>query len=129
MGEATERIPKPMIPIGDRPILWHIMRYYAAWGHNDFILCLGYKGEVVKEYFLNYNEALSNDFVLIATAAGARSSSCRSDIDDWRITFVDTGLQRDDRRAAEGGRARTSATTRCSSRPTATGSPTRRSTT
>ena len=64
MGEATQRIPKPMIAIGGRPILWHIMRYYARWGHDDFILCLGYKGEVVKEYFLTYNEALFNDFVL-----------------------------------------------------------------
>ena len=53
-----------MIEIGGRPILWHIMRYYAAWGHDDFILCLGYKGEVVKEYFLYYNGALLNDFVL-----------------------------------------------------------------
>ena len=64
MGEETQRIPKPMIEIGGRPILWHIMRYYAAWGHNEFILCLGYKGEVVKEYFLSYNGALFNDFVL-----------------------------------------------------------------
>jgi glucose-1-phosphate cytidylyltransferase len=63
MGEATQSIPKPMIPIGGRPILWHIMKYYAAWGHRDFILCLGYKAEVVKEFFLTYNEALANDFV------------------------------------------------------------------
>jgi glucose-1-phosphate cytidylyltransferase len=64
MGGATRRIPKPMIPVGGRPILWHIMQWYASWRFDDFILCLGYKAEAVKEYFLNYNEALSNDFVL-----------------------------------------------------------------
>ena len=64
MGETSARIPKPMIPIGDKPILWHIMNYYATFGVTEFILCLGYKAEVVKEYFLGYNEALSNDFVL-----------------------------------------------------------------
>ena len=69
MGEETQRIPKPMIPIGNRPILWEIMRYYASWGHNEFVLCLGYKGDVIREYFLNYNEALFNDFV--------RGSRCR----------------------------------------------------
>ena len=53
-----------MIHVGERPILWHIMKYYASWGHKEFILCLGYKAESIKEYFLSYNEALSNDFVL-----------------------------------------------------------------
>lgn len=91
MGEATQRIPKPMITIGGRPILWHIMRYYASWGHTEFILCLGYKGEAVKEYFLTYNEALANDFVL--SQGGTKIDLLRSDIDDWKITFVDTGMQ------------------------------------
>ena len=59
MGEETQRIPKPMIPVGNRPILWHIMKWYASWGHEDFVLCLGYKADSIKEYFLNYNEALS----------------------------------------------------------------------
>ena len=72
MGEETQRIPKPMIRIGDRPILWHIMRYYASWGHNEFILCLGYRSEVVKEYFLNHDEALTNDFVLEGNGRGAQ---------------------------------------------------------
>ena len=72
MGEETQRIPKPMIRIGNRPILWHIMRYYAAWGHTEFMLCLGYKGDVIKEYFLSYNEALFNDFVLDGYGADAR---------------------------------------------------------
>ena len=76
MGEETRRIPKPMIEIGGKPILWHIMRYYSMWGHDDFILCLGYKGDVVKQFFLSYNGALLNDFVLDHDAATERRSSC-----------------------------------------------------
>ena len=91
MGEATQRIPKPMIEVGGRPILWHIMKWYASWGFDDFILCLGYKAEVVKEYFLNYNEALSNDFVL--SNGGREVRLLGSDISDWRITFCDTGAR------------------------------------
>ncbi len=91
MGEATQRIPKPMIPVGTQPILWHIMKWYAQWGHADFILCLGYRGEIVKEYFLGYNEAFGNDFVL--TNGGREVELLGSDISDWRITFVDTGTQ------------------------------------
>jgi glucose-1-phosphate cytidylyltransferase len=91
MGEATQRIPKPMIQIGGRPILWHIMKYYASWGHNDFVLCLGYKAEAIKEFFLTYNEALANDFVLSAGGTGVHL--LRTDIDEWTITFVDTGMQ------------------------------------
>ena len=60
----SEEIPKPMISVGYRPILWHVMRYYSHWGYRDFLLCLGYKADAVKSYFLRYNEALSNDFVL-----------------------------------------------------------------
>jgi glucose-1-phosphate cytidylyltransferase len=92
MGEETRTIPKPMIPIGGRPILWHIMRYYANWGHNEFILCLGYKSEVIKQYFLSYNEALFNDFVLEQNGAGTRLELLTRDLGDWRITFVDTGV-------------------------------------
>jgi glucose-1-phosphate cytidylyltransferase len=91
MGESTTRVPKPMITIGDRPILWHIMKYYASFGYRNFVLCLGYKGEVIKQFFLDYNEALSNDFVL--TGGGTRIELISSDIHDWSITFVDTGLQ------------------------------------
>ena len=91
MGETSARIPKPMITIGDKPILWHIMSYYASFGITDFILCLGYKAEVIKEYFLNYNEALSNDFVL---RDGGRSIELFGrDIHHWSITFIDTGLR------------------------------------
>jgi glucose-1-phosphate cytidylyltransferase len=85
-----------MVPIGYRPILWHVMRYYAHFGHKDFVLCLGYKADVVKEYFLNYNEALSNDFVLDGNGHDGGPSSrvelLSTDIHDWRITFADTGL-------------------------------------
>jgi glucose-1-phosphate cytidylyltransferase len=91
LREYSDAIPKPMIPIGVRPILWHVMRYYAHFGHQDFILCLGYRADVVKRYFLEYNEALSNDFVM---AEGGRSLELlRTDIQDWRITFADTGVQ------------------------------------
>lgn len=88
--EATS-IPKPMMTVGYRPILWHVMRYYASFGHRDFILCLGYRGDVIKQYFLDYDETVSNDFVL--EGAGRQVDLLGRDIDDWRITFVDTGTQ------------------------------------
>jgi glucose-1-phosphate cytidylyltransferase len=90
LREHSEAIPKPMVRIGYRPILWHVMRYYAHFGHRDFILCLGYRGDVVKDYFLHYDEAVSNDFVL--SDGGRRIELLGSDIADWRITFADTGL-------------------------------------
>jgi glucose-1-phosphate cytidylyltransferase len=92
MGGETQLVPKPMIRIGNRPILWHIMRYYAAWGHNDFILCLGYKSDVIKEYFLEHNDALTNDFVLERAGGEARIELLSDDVGEWRATFVNTGL-------------------------------------
>jgi glucose-1-phosphate cytidylyltransferase len=95
LREHTERVPKPMVPIGYRPVLWHVMKYYAHFGHKDFVLCLGYKADVVKQYFLDYNEALSNDFVLNGNGHDRRGDHLEllsSDIHDWRITFADTGL-------------------------------------
>jgi glucose-1-phosphate cytidylyltransferase len=89
--EVSDRVPKPMVRIGDRPILLHVMKYYAHFGHTEFILCLGYQGHVIKEYFLNYREALLNDFVL--SDGGKSIDLLNSDIQDWRVTFVDTGLQ------------------------------------
>jgi glucose-1-phosphate cytidylyltransferase len=86
----AEDIPKPMVQIGYRPILWHVMKYYAHFGHKDFILCLGYRADTIKNYFLNYNECASNDFVL--TGGGKKLELFSSDIDDWRITFADTGI-------------------------------------
>ena len=87
--EAGENIPKPMVTIGYRPILWHVMKYYAHYGHKDFVLCLGYRGDVIKNYFLNYNECASNDFVL--SEGGKKLELMGSDIHDWKITFVETG--------------------------------------
>jgi glucose-1-phosphate cytidylyltransferase len=88
--EAGENVPKPMVTIGYRPIVWHLMKYYAHYGHKDFVLCLGYRGDVIKNYFLNYTETLSNDFVL--SEGGKKLELLKSDIHDWKITFVDTGL-------------------------------------
>ena len=90
LREHSETIPKPLVPIGVRPILWHLMRYYAHFGHKDFILCLGYRGDLIKQYFLDYDECLSNDFTL--SAGGRCIEPFNRDIDDWRITFVETGL-------------------------------------
>lgn len=89
LREYSEAIPKPMVNIGYRPIMWHIMKYYAHFGHKDFILCLGWQANAIKEYFLDYNECLSNDFVL--SSGGNALKLLGSDIHDWTITFVDTG--------------------------------------
>jgi len=85
----SDKTPKPMVEVGHRPILWHVMKYYASFGHKDFILCLGYKADFIKEYFINYSEYVTNDFVL--TEGGRNVSLLSSDIHDWKITFVDTG--------------------------------------
>ncbi|MGV0835538.1 glucose-1-phosphate cytidylyltransferase [Mycolicibacterium thermoresistibile] len=82
-------IPKPLQMVGPRPLLWHVMRYYAHYGHNEFILCLGYGADKIKEFFLHYRETESNDFVL----HGGKPELLRSDISDWTVTFVDTGLE------------------------------------
>ena len=89
LREFSETIPKPMVPIGYRPVIWHVMRYYAHFGHREFVLCLGHRGDVIKEYFLNYNECLSNDFTL--SAGGRNVKLFNNDISDWTISFVDTG--------------------------------------
>jgi glucose-1-phosphate cytidylyltransferase len=89
--DVSDNIPKPMIPIGDFPILWHIMKYYAAWGHKQFILCLGYKGQLIKDFFLNY-EAHTNDFTI---TLGRSKSIEYHDVhaeSDWKVTLADTGL-------------------------------------
>jgi glucose-1-phosphate cytidylyltransferase len=87
-GYADE-VPKPMVTIGSRPILWHVMKYYAHFGHKDFILCLGHKGNAIKDYFLKYDESVSNDFVW--SHGGKKIQFMNRDIDDWTITFVETG--------------------------------------
>jgi glucose-1-phosphate cytidylyltransferase len=90
LRDYDENLPKPMIPIGYRPILWHLMKYYAHFGHRDFVLCLGYRADAVKKYFRTYDECVSNDFVL--SDGGRTLELLKSDISDWRITFVDTGI-------------------------------------
>jgi glucose-1-phosphate cytidylyltransferase len=90
LRDYADHIPKPMVNIGYRPILWHVMKYYAHFGHKDFILCLGYRADTIKEYFLKYNEFLSNDFEF--SQGGKKLELANTDIQDWRISFVDTGL-------------------------------------
>ena len=90
LREHSDTIPKPLVSIGYRPIIWHLMRYYAHFGHKDFILCLGYRGDLIKDYFVNYAEWMSNDFVL--TNGCKTIEPIQSDVHDWRITFVETGL-------------------------------------
>jgi glucose-1-phosphate cytidylyltransferase len=89
MRDGVTNAPKPMAMIGDRPLMWHVMRYYAHYGHSEFILCLGYGASHVKDFFLSYDETKSNDFVL---SRGGEVELFKTDISDWKITFVDTGL-------------------------------------
>jgi glucose-1-phosphate cytidylyltransferase len=86
----SENVPKPMIRIGGQPILWHIMKYYAHFGHKDFILCLGYQGESIKRFFLDYDPRLTNNFIL--SPDPLEYETTENDLKEWRITFVDTGL-------------------------------------
>jgi glucose-1-phosphate cytidylyltransferase len=88
LAEYTDIIPKPMVPVGGKPILWHIMQTYAHFGHKDFYVALGHKAEVIKEYFLNYR-ALNADF-LVDLATG-NVSPHQVDSVDWRVTLVNTG--------------------------------------
>ncbi|MGZ8755439.1 MAG: sugar phosphate nucleotidyltransferase, partial [Acidimicrobiia bacterium] len=91
LREYSETIPKPMVPVGYRPILWHLMKYYAFFGHKDFILALGYRADAIKSFFLSYDETVSNDFVF--SEGGKKVDLANSDIHDWTITFVDTGAK------------------------------------
>jgi len=90
LREHSDTVPKSLVPIGYRPIVWHLMRYYSHYGHTDFVLALGYRGDLIREYFLNYNEAMTNDFVL--SDGGRKIELLKTDTESWRITFVDTGL-------------------------------------
>jgi glucose-1-phosphate cytidylyltransferase len=90
LRDYGNNLPKPLVPIGYRPVLWHVMKYYAHFGYKDFILCLGYRADKIKEYFLKYDECVSNDFTM---SNGGKTIDLKcSDIHDWNITFVDTGL-------------------------------------
>jgi len=90
LREHSGTVPKPLVNIGHRPIIWHLMRYYAHYGHKDFILCLGYRGDLIREFFLEYRGAMSTDFVL--SDGGRHIELLEDDCDDWRITFVHTGM-------------------------------------
>jgi glucose-1-phosphate cytidylyltransferase len=88
--DYAENVPKPLVPIGYRPILWHLMKYYAHFGHADFVLALGYRADMIKSFFLNYEEAVSND--LIVSEGGRKREMLHSDIEDWRVSLIETGL-------------------------------------
>ena len=88
LSEYTDVIPKPMVPIGGKPILWHIMQTYAHFGHKDFYVALGYKAEIIKDYFLNYR-ALNADFTIDLYSGNLNSHQIHSV--DWRVTLVNTG--------------------------------------
>jgi glucose-1-phosphate cytidylyltransferase len=90
--DYSESIPKPMIPIGDKPILWHLMHYYSQYGHKDFVLCLGYKANVIKEFFLNYRPHTYAD--CIVSGFGDNVEVLGDPQQDWRITMIDTGIWR-----------------------------------
>lgn len=90
LREHSDTIPKPLVNVGNRPLIWHLMRYYAHFGHTEFVLALGYRGELIREYFLNYSEAMSNDFTL--SDGGRKIELHKRDLENWKITFVDTGL-------------------------------------
>ncbi len=90
LRERSATTPKALVNIGSRPILWHLMRYYAHFGHTDFILCLGYRGNLIRKYFLNYNPAMTSDFTF--HTKDRRLELHSRELDDWRVTLVDTGL-------------------------------------
>ena len=90
LRDEGHSMPKPLVRIGQRPVLWHLMSYYAGFGHRDFVLCLGHRSEEIKRYFLEYEETVSNDFVL--SKGGRNVTLLGRDIDEWTITFVYTGL-------------------------------------
>lgn len=91
--EYSENVPKPMIPVGNQPILWHLMQYYSQFGHSDFILCLGYKANTIKEFFLNYRPHAYSD--CIVSESGSRVDLLdQKKQNDWRVTLIDTGIWR-----------------------------------
>ena len=90
LRDYSAQIPKPLVEVGHRPVMWHLMKYYAHFGHKDFILCLGHGATKIKDYFLNYSESASNDFIL--SEGGTKIDLLKTDIHDWTISFVDTGL-------------------------------------
>ena len=90
--EYSEAIPKPMIPIGHEPVLWHVMQYYRQYGHLDFVLCMGYKATVIKEFFLGYKPQIYTDCVV--SGSGSKVELLGKPQEDWRVTLIDTGIWR-----------------------------------
>lgn len=90
--EYSESIPKPMIPVGHQPILWHVMQYYSQYGHNDFVLCLGFKANTIKEFFLNYKPQVFADCVV--SEFGSKVALLNEPARDWQVTLIDTGIWR-----------------------------------
>jgi glucose-1-phosphate cytidylyltransferase len=90
--DYSETVPKPMIPIGHQPILWHVMQYYSHYGHNDFVLCLGYKANVVKDFFLRYRPQTFADCVV--SGYGSSVELIGEQQEDWRVALIDTGAWR-----------------------------------
>jgi len=90
--EYSENIPKPMIPVGHQPILWHVMQYYSQYGHRDFVLCLGYKANIIKDFFLGYRPQAFADCVV--SGYGANVELLGEPAEDWRVTLIDTGIWR-----------------------------------
>jgi len=91
--EVSENIPKPMLIIGKQPILWHIMKIYSYYGFNEFILCLGYKGHIIKEFFLNYY-AMVNDFTTdLSSPSKVIYNKSNNPKEDWKVTLADTGIE------------------------------------
>ena len=90
MGSESEVLPKPMVTVGERPILWHIMKRYARFGHREFVLCLGYKGDVIRDYFLNY-EARNNDVTVELGGSGAVTVHGEHEEQGWTVTLCETG--------------------------------------
>ena len=90
--DVADDIPKPMIPIGRLPILWHLMKYYAAFGFDDFVLCLGYKGQVIKDFFLNY-ETATRDVTVRLDSSNELVFHTRHDESSWKVTLAETGTE------------------------------------
>ena len=90
--DYSENVPKPMVPVGHDPILWHVMQYYHHYGHRDFVLCLGYKANVIKQWFLDYKPAIHTDFTI--SEPGAKVEMLGAAPHDWQATLVDTGIWR-----------------------------------
>lgn len=93
LAEETEYKPKALVMVGKKPILWHIMKLYSHYGYNDFVLCLGYKGDMIKDYFLNYDE-LNHDFTLSLGSGVRQIVHHKKETPNWKITFADTGLEK-----------------------------------